>query len=136
MKLKSVVKHSSSRGGTTLRKKQAAQHLVSRSEIRNLFSFLKLCKKVDNTSSQPFKNASISDINTLVKIIKLVLRERLPIRKDRLKKLKKYKSIFRKLVHTHSKDNLVKRRLINQTGSGLLSLLPIIGGVLSSIFSR
>ena len=118
------------------RKKQVAKHLVPRTEIKNLFKFLKLCRKVDNKSPQPFKGASISDINTLVKIVKLVLRERLPIKKDKLKKLRKYKTIFRKIVQTREKDNRLKRRLISQSGHGLLSLIPIIGGVLSSIFSK
>ena len=134
MKRKQVVKHRSTLDNSS-RKKQVAKHLISPPEIRNLFSFLKLCKKADSRT-QPFKNASISEINTLVKIIKLVLRERLPIKKDKLKKLKKYKMIFRKLAQTRNNDNLVKRRLINQTGGGLLSLLPVIGGLLTSIFTR
>lgn len=118
-------------GSTLVREKR----LVSPADLKNLFNFLKICKKATH-STQPFKNATIPEINTLVKIIKLVLRQRLPIRKERLKKLKRYKNIFRKLVQTHNKDNLMKKKLVNQSGSGILSLLPIIGGVLSSIFTK
>ena len=111
------------------------KRLVSPADIKNLFNFLKICKKA-NHSAHPFKNATIPEINTLVKIIKLVLRQRLPLREERLKKLKKYKTVFRKLVQTHNKDNLMKKKLVNQSGSGILSLLPLIGGVLSSIFTK
>ena len=135
MKRKRGGKKTTSLGAPSRKQKQkTAPHLVSRSEIRNLFKFLRLCKKVDNKSSQPFKGASISDINNIVKIIRLVLRDRLPIKKDKLKQLKKYKTVFRKLIR--GKSNPLKRRLINQSGSGILSLIPIIGTVLSSLLGK
>lgn len=117
------------------RKKQTNKHMLQRRNIKNLFAFIRICRKASK-NKPPFKNATNSEVKTLTRIVKLIISDKLPIEKNKLKHLKKYKKEFRSLTQNTKSGIHLKKKILNQTGRGILSLLPIISGVLGSIFSK
>ena len=109
---------------------------MNKNFLMQVISFLEVVSRIKSVKDREIimkKMASDQKIRHLMKEISInLLKERLPITRDQIKQLKKFKTTFIGLA-TRGNGKRRKINLIKQTGGALPLLVPILSTLLSTL---